>query len=72
MSAPSTQNLTLHLQRDKLNVLGGSKIHASFETSGEISAQNLNEAVSLYCRWMIRLYLQRQEQQWNDQRLGAA
>ena len=67
-----SKNLTRSRQRDKLTSPTGSKIQAGYESSGEMPAQHLKEAVSLYCRWMIRLYLQRQEQQRHDQRLGAA
>jgi hypothetical protein len=72
MNEASTQNLTPSRQRDKLNAYKGSKIQAGFETSGEMPAQRLKEAVNLYCHWMIRLYLERQEKHRHDERLGAA
>jgi hypothetical protein len=48
-----------------------SNIQVAFETAGEMPAPLFNEAIRLYCRWMIRLYLDRQEEQQHDHQLGV-
>ena len=64
-----TSKLTARGQRAKVDV---PRINTAYVVSGEIPKQHLEDAVSIYCRWMIRLYLERQAQQDSEPRLGAA
>ena len=58
---PSSE-LTGGGQRAKVNAPRRPLIEPAFETAGEMSEQHFHEALSLYCRWMIRLYLEHDEQ----------
>jgi len=47
-------------------------IQAIYDVAVEMPTPQLNDVVTLYCRWMIRLYLERQIKQDQDSQLGAA
>jgi hypothetical protein len=68
MSEP-TSELTGPGQRAKLNA---PHIKAAYAVRGEIPQQHLDDAVKLYCRWMIRLYLERRTERDHESELGAA